>query len=202
MTESRPESLAFATPDLDGPLDLDARLAAAPPDAHVLGWLVNSVTARAAAAGVIVGSGRPLGPVTKVPLADYLRILAEAASKLAPDEPPRKNLYTLGLGVYPAFVESKAGRAILATVGTLADPRRALSLVAKSYGLTGGHTIAEVVVDVDGLAIVHLQNVWSFPDVYHVGLFAGAAQAVSNDPIRVQVCPVSMHECYVELRRV
>ncbi len=197
----RSDDLAFGTPDWSLGLDLEHRLDQAPKDGKVLGWMFNSVLDLADRRGVPLHEASRFTPFASYPLADYLRLLALAAERMDATASPRENLYALGLEVYGAFTESFMGRMVSTALGQGGSARDALRWVARSYRLTSEHTRAIVVLNVEGRAIVHLRNVWSFPDVYHVGVFEGAARAVSEEPMRVRVCPVSLHECFIELAR-
>ncbi len=195
------DDFAFGTPDWSLGLDLEERLAAAPHDSTVLGWAFNSVLRLAERKKVELPYSQAYTPFSPYPLRDYLRLLATAAERLDPSAPPRWNLYLLGTEVYSAFGDSLMGRMVSNALRQGAHARDTLKWVAQSYRLTSDHTRAEVVMNQDGRVIVHLREVWSFPDVYHVGVFEGAARAVSPARIRVRVCPVSRKECFIELLR-
>ncbi len=197
----RADDLAFGTPDWSSGLDLEEILEEAPRDATVLGWAFNSVLRLAERKKVELPDYRAFTPFTPYPLHDYLRLLALAAERLDPQSPPRWNLFLLGSEVYPAFGDSLMGRMVSTALRQGAQARDTLKWLAQSYRLTSEHTRAEVVMNVDGRVIVHLSEVWSFPDVYHVGVFEGAARAISPARIRVRVCPVSRKECFIELVR-
>jgi hypothetical protein len=53
--------------------------------------------------------------------------------------------------------------------------RTGLKWIAQVYKLTSNHAIARFQEKSDTVAVVELEDVWSFPDSYHVGIFEGAA---------------------------
>src|SRR4029079_7971927 len=70
------------------------------------------------------------------------------------------------------------GKVILSGVGSGLDgARTGLRLVAKVYKRTSNHATVTITERGDEGTLIELDDVWSFPDWYHAGIFEGAAEA-------------------------
>ena len=178
----------------DPALELRKRLDGAPSDGLVKGWLFQSVVKTANAHGVDVAGVRRWHGIKDYPVADYLELLAEAAVRVYPERPARETLRMLGRGVYASFADAVLGKVVLATLGDGHHAARAgLKWVTHVYKLTSNHAVAKFTEISDRAAVIHLSNVWSFPDAYHVGIFEGAAHAFGGD-VGASVESISLSE--------
>lgn len=169
---------AGAQPWMDEPsLCLRQRLAGAPPDACIKGWLFRSLVDAAKRHDVDLRASRRLG-FKDYPLSEYLELLGEAAYRVRPDESPKETLRLLGRGAHPAFAQSLFGKVILSGLGTgHQGARTGLGWVAHVYKLTSNHAVATITHRPNNVSLIELENVWTFPDSYHAGIFEGAAEA-------------------------
>lgn len=161
----------------DPKLALAERIAKAPANGRVKGWLMQSLVDNAKRHGVdIAGDRRYLG-FKDYPVGEYLELLAEAAVRVRPGRPAEETLRALGQGVYPSFAQSLFGKVILVGLGKGHDgARKGLRMITHVYKMTSNHAVARFTELSENEAIIELSNVWSFPDSYHVGIFEGAAQ--------------------------
>lgn len=161
----------------DPTLALAERIARAPHDGRVKGWLMQSIVDNARRHGVDVAGDRKYLGFKDYPVREYLELLAEAAVRVRPGRPAEETLRTLGQGVFPSFAESLFGKVILVGLGKGHDgAKTGLRLITQVYKRTSNHAVARFSKPSDNEAIIELSNVWSFPDSYHVGIFEGAAQ--------------------------
>jgi len=175
-------------------LQLRQRLDGAPSDGLVKGWLFKSVVETASAYGVDVAGVRRWAGLKDYPVADYLELLAESAALVHPERPHRETLRMLGRGVYESFADAVLGKVILASLGDgHHGARTGLRWVARVYKLTSSHAVATFTELSERASVIHLSNVWSYPDAYHVGIFEGAAHAFGGD-VAVSVESISLSE--------
>jgi uncharacterized protein (TIGR02265 family) len=169
---------ADGSPWLDDPtLLLAQRLAGAPRDGLVKGWLFRSIVESAKRLDVELDTSRRLA-FKDYPLADYLELLAKAACLVQPQQSAKETLRLLGRGVYPAFAQSLVGKVIISGFGSGREgARTGLHVVTQVYKLTSNHAVANITQLSEGESRVELENVWTFPDSYHAGIFEGAAEA-------------------------
>ena len=169
----------FKPPDWEAPLDLEQRLPALPRRV-VRGWVMQSVLDAAKREGVTLPGKSHYGRFRDYPLKDYIDLLVNASEVVRPAEPPRRTLYELGRGVFPAFARTLTGRIALRALGGKDEPVRAgIDLMSRLYTVTSkGDSSAELLEKADNFAVIRLRGVWSFPDSYHVGVFTGAALGV------------------------
>jgi len=158
-------------------LSLKQRVAAAPADGLVKGWLFRSVIESARRLNVDLDPSRRL-TFKDYPLPEYLQLLAKAACLVEPQRSPKDTLRLLGRSVYPTFAQSLMGKVLISGLGSGRDgARTGLRLVTQVYKLTSNHAQATIAQDADGVSHVQLENVWTYPDSYHAGIFEGAARA-------------------------
>ncbi len=167
-----------ARPWLDEPsLMLAERIAQAPEDGLVKGWLCQSVVENARRFGVELALERRYLGFKDYPVKEYLELLGQAACLVRPEEPPRATLRVLGHGVYASFAQSLFGKVLIAGLGKGREgAQTGLLLVAQVYKMTSNHAVADVEKPSRDVTVIKLSDVWSFPDAYHVGIFEGAAR--------------------------
>lgn len=158
-------------------LRLRERLAGVPSGSLVKGWLVHSIVDNARRHGTELSTNRKYLGFKDYPVEEYLELLAQAAANVLPGRSPKETLRELGRGVYPHFAQSLFGKVILGGLGSGHEgARTGLRWIARVYRMTSNHAVANFTESSDDVAIVDLENVWSFPDTYHVGIFEGAAR--------------------------
>jgi uncharacterized protein (TIGR02265 family) len=178
----------------DPSLELRERLDGAPSDGLVKGWLFQSVVKTASVHGVDVAGVRRWLGIKDYSVTDYLELLAQAAVLVHPGRPARETLRVLGRGVYASFADAVLGKVVLASLGDGHHAARTgLRWVTHVYKLTSNHAVAKFTEISDRASVIHLSNVWSFPDAYHVGIFEGAAHAFGGD-VGVSVESISLSE--------
>jgi uncharacterized protein (TIGR02265 family) len=161
---------------VDPTLHLEQRIAGAPGSGLVKGWLFQSVLEQAAAHGATLDTLRRYLGFKDYPVTEYLELLAQAAVCVRPDLPAVETLRLLGHGVYDTFAKSLFAKVIMASLGSgHSGARTGLKWIAQVYKLTSNHAIARFHEPSETVAVVELEDVWSFPDSYHVGIFEGAA---------------------------
>lgn len=178
---TRPDDLPFKAPDLGRPLDTRKRLDACPPTATVKGVLLRAIVERAARAGVQLENVDSRYVAFKnYPLHEYIQLLATTAESWRPARPPRETLKELGSLVFPTVKSSLVGKVFFSMFGNSAEEGTgALRVIAQAYKLVTNHARAELLTidDQAGHAVVRLEDVWSFPDCYHLGILEGAGRA-------------------------
>jgi len=191
---SSPRSLdGQSRPWLDDPtLALRDRLAGAPADGLVKGWLFQSVAENAKRNGVELRTARRYLGFKDYAVAEYLELLGQAAVMVRPGQPARETLRALGRGVFASFSSSLFGKVILSSMGRdHAGARTGLRWITQVYKMTSNHAVARITEPAEDTAMIELENVWSFPDAYHVGIFEGAAQGFGGEVV-VQVVAHSL----------
>lgn len=170
-------------PWLDEPsLMLAERLAKAPEDGVVKGWLCQSIVENARRFGVELAIERRYLGFKDYPVREYLELLAQAACTVRPEEAPRETLRVLGQGVYESFAQSLFGKVLIAGLGKGREgAQTGLRLVARVYKMTSNHAVARVDKPSNDVTVIELSDVWSFPDAYHVGIFEGAARGFGGN---------------------
>lgn len=171
MTYLRCVVVSYAPPNLTAPLDLRAHLALAPPHGKVKGMFFRRVLGE-----VRFVTGRNLTahryhPFADYPLAEWLRLLHDAAIATWPRETVRTGMRRLGRSMYSTFVESMVGKVVFSVAqGNL---MRALPLYPKIWSVVSNHGRAEVDELRAGRAVIRLRNVWDFVESFELGALEG-----------------------------
>ena len=189
-----PPDSGFADPDWHAPLDADTQIAHAPESGVLKGIFYQDIinTCAAMQAPLTPARQRYL-PFIDYPLREFLTLLVDAAGALYPREPLRNGLRRLGRLAYPTLAGTLIGRAIFGIAGH--NFGTILSLASRAYSVSVKPGDVELVERSKGRGIVHLRNLWPFPDAYQVGVFEGALIAVG---VRGKVLVRTLSECDVD----
>ncbi|MCA9597348.1 MAG: DUF2378 family protein [Myxococcales bacterium] len=176
LVQSLAHHSAWAEPDWERPLDVDAHLALVEWRARVRGaFLGSAVQAARKGAG---WSGPDYLPFRSYPAREAAQTLAQCAKAAHVELPLREGLRRLGQGAYETLVSSMSGRVLVALVA--GSWLALLRAVPKAYQIAGTARAELLVLEGDdhaGEAVIELQRLWTFADSYHVGVFEGALKA-------------------------
>ena len=161
-----------ARPDWAAPLDVAERLRIVPASATVKGMFFDAPIDEAYRRSGQHLARRAYFPFKDYPLREHIQVLVACAMAAYPDAPVREGLRQLGRDAFRTFLESLSGRVLFSVAGRSFDA--ALGLVARSYAIAGPVGTATVKSRTRDAAVIHLQEIYNFPDAYHVGVFEAA----------------------------
>jgi uncharacterized protein (TIGR02265 family) len=159
-------------PDWSAPLDVAERIRIVPREARVKGMFFDAPIAEAFRRSGQHMAKRAYFPFKDYALTEHIQVLAACAMAGYPDVPLREGLRQLGRDAFRTFLESLAGRVLFSVAGRNFDA--ALALVSRSYSIAGPVGTATVVGRTPDAAVIHLKDIYNFPDAYHVGVFEAA----------------------------
>lgn len=157
-----------------GPLDVDAVIAATPPDATVKGMYFNDIY------GVLQAHQQPV-PTKRYqafgdyPQREYCAFAVDAAERCFAEYPVREGLRRLGQLAFPTLRSSLVGKVIFGVLGN--DVAAVMRIANKAYSVSLSHAKAEVVETESNHIVVRFDALHTFFDSYHVGAFEGALVA-------------------------
>lgn len=163
----------FEFPDWSAPLDVAARVAAAPDDGTVRGMFFQQI-ADALGDRLPDGVSDRYTAFGNYPLRGYMELLAEAARVLHPQQTVREGLRRLGQQVYPMFASTMVGSAIFAVAGH--DFGKVASLASKAYGVSISPGRLSTIQVAPAHLRVQMIDIWSFPASFQYGVFEGAME--------------------------
>lgn len=170
-----------------------ARIAEAPESGTVRGLYFTEILRLAPDA--MNAERRRFIPFSKYPLREFMRLLVDAGQLAHEGRDPADALQRLGRTTYTTFAASMAGMTLLA--GLSVDIVRLLDLLPKIYPLTMDPGSARVLWRGEAEAVVHLRDLWTFPEAYQVGVWLGALEALdligTMDVIRHSWSSVDFH---------
>jgi uncharacterized protein (TIGR02265 family) len=170
-------STEFRFPDWSAPIDLRERLLETPVEHRVKGMFHRQIVEQArATSGTSPAEGEYL-PFSDYPMREWMDLLVRCAELAHPHVPVREGIRRLGHLSYATFEASSAGEMMIGLTGR--DMSGVLRFGPRYYRVTGRGGIADVSFLAAQRAIVHLRDVWDFPDAYHVGVYEGMLRAMS-----------------------
>ena len=166
----------FRFPDWNAPIDLHERLLRMPAEQTTKGMFMQQIIdqARAASGTSLIQSS--FLPFRDYPMSEWMELLVRGAEIAHPVVPVREGIRRLGHLSYGMFAASSAGQVMIGVAG--GSMSGLLRFVPRFYRITGRGGIADVSFPAAHTAIVHLRDVWDFPDAYHVGVYEGVMRGV------------------------
>lgn len=185
------ERSTFAAPDWDEPLHGERLLAAVPDDARSMGWLLAAVVTQTSARGLELERAERFIPVKDYPTRQLVELLLRASRELAPEQPARLNLWELGRACYDSIASSLLGQILLEALQRDRDEpdvlQANLRLLGRVYAWASlGRSTLQVVELGKSWAQLRLDDVWSFPDCFHVGLLSRLGEPLELE-LRVSI---------------
>jgi uncharacterized protein (TIGR02265 family) len=176
----------YLEPDHAAPLDLAEHLALAPRHATVKGMFFRRILDETASVrGRALREGRYY-PFSNYPLADWLRLLHDAARYAYPERPVRAGLARLGRSMYPTVAGSMVGKVVLDVAG--GSVMHAWSVYPRLWSVINNHSRAEVDELTPGRVLIRLRGVWDFLDSFQQGAMIGGMKFFGIDAeVRVAV---------------
>lgn len=190
----------FEVPNWRAPLDTQAVLASVPTDVSAKGMfhaqLQDELEREGFARGPDELAEKKYGAYRDYPMHELMRIELFAIEKLYPGVPSRAALRSLGRSAYRTFAESLVGRVIFGALGN--NPAAIVKVASKGYRRTMSHGRGKSVFSDDTHAIVHLEDIYNFPDSYQIGVMEGGLDYLGYDA-EVRLSVRSPTEVFVRL---
>jgi uncharacterized protein (TIGR02265 family) len=176
----------FRFPDWDAPIDLAERLRRVPAEHAVKGIFIQQVLDEACAVSGRATVAGYYAPFEDYPMREWLVLLVHGAELTCPEAPVREGIRRMGQRAYGTLAGSIVGNVLLSVVGQ--DIRALLRLIPRIYRVTGQGGSASASFPAPNRALVHLRDVWDFPDAFHVGLHEGALRALgTSGQVKIRV---------------
>jgi uncharacterized protein (TIGR02265 family) len=175
----------FEAPRWDAPFDVEAEIAAAPPEGTVRGMFFDFLIDR-----VRRLTGQRIDDTSRIafgkyPMREYLRLLVRTATILHPAVPRREGLRRLGQQVFADFYETMIGRAIFSVAGSSME--RICALAPKAYDVSYEPVNVQTHLRGPKHGHVIMGPMYVFPDTFHVGAWEGAARFCAQEAtVRIQ----------------
>lgn len=166
--------MTFVTPELDGPLDWQERLAVIPADATTRGMFLTDLQDDLRGAGKTLPNNKSYIAFKSYPLVEYLGLVRYTAEALYPELSQRAAVRKVGQSIYPRFQQTMVGRSIFAFAGNRFAS--IVKLASKAYSVSLNYGRVEAVEVRDGYARIEFRELYALPDVLQVGNWEGAMQ--------------------------
>lgn len=176
----------FLAPTFVGELDVDERVAAAPPAGRVKGMFFSAIAEEASTL-----SGRRVGRARYVafqgyPLSEWIAFLPEAARAAYPSRHPKEGIRRFGRNAFSVFNQSVAGRVVLSMAAK--NLHASMSLTSRVFQVLGSHGKLTLATNEPGRALIAVRDSWDYIDCWYVGIFEGAIRAFGAEgEVRVRI---------------
>jgi uncharacterized protein (TIGR02265 family) len=189
MTKPRPtmtsDGRAFSDPPWEEALDPEEVIASVPADARIAGMFFIALASGAQRRGCTLPSARErYVQFTFYPVAEFARLLVEAAERFYPNLSLRHALRALGASGPGAFVASTLGKV---TLGSAEGVHAAVAAIANTYKINIRPSRATILDSGPNWVIVGMEMVPYFLDSNHVGVFEGTIRYAGVDDVRAQI---------------
>jgi uncharacterized protein (TIGR02265 family) len=168
------DSMGFADPRWDAPLDAARVVNAIPPGARIAGMFFLALLDGAERRQVELPFPRERYlPFGFYPVSEFAPLLVEAAQRFHPELSLRRGLRRIGRVGPTAFLSSTLGKV---TLGASEGVHAAVSAIASTYGINLRPSRCDVKETHPRSMIVSLEDVPYFLDSHHVGVFEGTLE--------------------------
>jgi uncharacterized protein (TIGR02265 family) len=166
----------FRLPDWNAPIDLTERLHRVPAEHTIKGMFIRQILEEARAASGTAPASDCYAPFQDYPVREWLELLVGCAPLAHPQLPVREGLRRFGQSAYAMFAASVIGQVLGGFADQDAGAR--MRLLPRIYRIAGRPGSVDASFPGSHRAIVHLRDVWDFPDAYHVGFCEGGLRAI------------------------
>ncbi len=183
---------SYQLPNYRAALVVDSFYTAVPAAAMVKGFYSTAVLREASLSGQHIQGYGPYREFKDYPQAEAIRLLAECARRMYPDEPIREALRRMGWTVFPTFLSTMVGKVVF---GALGDNLPAVMRMApRGFEVSLSHGRCEVLSVTEHEAELRISDFYFFPDCYLVGVIEGTLAHYGRDA-QVQIRPRDNSEC-------
>jgi uncharacterized protein (TIGR02265 family) len=166
----------FRLPDWSAPIDLAERLHRVPAEHTIKGMFIQWILEEARAASGSAPASDRYAPFQDYPLREWIELLVGCVPLSHPQVPVREGLRRFGQRAYAMFAASVVGQVLVGVADQGAGAR--IRLLPRIYRIAGRAGNVDASFPAPHRAIVHLRDVWDFPDAYHVGVCEGGLRAL------------------------
>jgi uncharacterized protein (TIGR02265 family) len=179
LARSEQQTSEFRHPDWTAPIDvgeLAERLCRVPAEHTIKGMFIQRILEEARAATGTAPASARYALYQDYPLREWIEILVRCAPLSYPLSPVREALRRFGQSAYATFAASVVGQVLIGSMDQ--HKRERIRLLPCFYRVAGRAGSVEASFPAPYRAIVHLRDVWDFPDAYHVGVCEGGLRVL------------------------
>jgi uncharacterized protein (TIGR02265 family) len=176
LVRAEQHSNDFHLPDWSAPIDLAERLRWVPAEHTIKGMFIQKILEESRGASETMPAPDRYAPFQDYPMREWLDLLVRCAPLAHPRASQREALRRFGQSAYAMFAASVVGQVLVGFVNQ--DVSARIRLLPRIYRLLRRAGSVDASFPAPRRAIVHLRDVWDFPDAYHVGVSEGALRAL------------------------
>ena len=179
----------FVEPPWEKPLDPASVVRRIPESGTVVGMFLAALADEARRRDAPLPSARSrYVPYQFYPMREHVQLLLEACSLICPRLPLRTALRKLGRQSIASLLTSTIGKIVLASKE---DVMMVLGGLVKTYPVHVRPSLATILQQSPGRAIVRLEQIHFFLDCHHIGVLEGALRFAGKRHTNVRICSYS-----------
>lgn len=182
----------YEPPNYRARLAVDTFAAGVSPLATVKGFYCSALLKEAASCGQHLSGYGPYREFKDYPQHEAIRLLAEVARRVYPDEPMREALRRLGWIMFPTLLTTVIGKVVFGALGD--NIPAVIRMAPRGFEVSMRQGEIEVLSLGDREAELRVSNCYLFPDSFFVGVFEGTFAHYGKDA-RVLIRNSSANEC-------
>ncbi len=176
---------------------MDSYHAACPADATGKGFYFAAFVREAVSNGHHLEGFGPYREFKDYPLKEAIRLVAECARRVYPDEPLREGIRRIGWSVFPTLLSTVLGKVLFGALGQ--NIPAVISMSPRGFEVSLNRGRSEILRVTDRDAEVHVSDFYLFPDCFLAGVFEGMFAHYGKEA-QVEVRKVGKGTCGFHVR--
>lgn len=185
-------SEAYYRPNHRAALVVDMYHSACPAEATGKGFYFSAFLREAVGSGQHLDGYGPYREFKDYPLREGIRLIAECARRLYPDEPIREAIRRIGWTVFPTLLSTMIGKVVFGALGD--NIPAVVRMSPRGYEVSMNRGRCEVVRVTEREAEIRITDLYLFPDCFLVGVFEGTLAHYGKEAT-VEIRNVSKGSC-------
>ncbi len=188
---------AYYRPNHRAALLVDGYATACPADATGKGFYFSSFLREAASNGQHLDGYGPYREFKDYPLKEGIRLVAECARRLYPDEPIREAIRRIGWTVFPTLLSTMIGKVVFGALGD--NIPAVMGMSPRGFEVSMSRGRSEIIRVSAHDAEVRISDSYLYPDCFFVGVFEGTLAHYGKEA-QVEVRNVGKGTCEYHVR--
>lgn len=172
-------SEGFERPNFRAGLIVDTYTTGVSPQATVKGFYCTALLKEAASFGQHLNGYGPYREFKDYPQSEAIRLIAEVARRIYPDEPVREAIRRLGWIVFPTLLSTMVGKVVFGALGD--NIQAVIRMAPRGFEVSMHDGEVELINVSEHESEVRIKNCFLFPDCFLVGVIEGTFAHYGKD---------------------
>jgi uncharacterized protein (TIGR02265 family) len=178
-TAKRADTQGYERPNFRAALIVDTYVTGCSPQATSKGFYASAFLREATSNGQHLEGYGPYRDFKDYPQQENIRLIAECARRLYPDEPLREGIRRIGWSVFPILLSTMIGKVVFGALGD--NIPAVVRMTPRGFEVSLNQGRCEVLHVAENEAELCVSDCYLFPDCFFVGVFEGALAHYGRD---------------------